>query len=157
MSAPTVPPARDPLRLPVRVEIARWSFVKRDGCGRVHYVSPVPCPFNYGAIPGTRAADGAGEDALLLGPRVRRGTVREAYVVAVVEVVDAGLRDDKWVLADEPRELRAGERLLLRTFFHAFVLGKRVLAFCTRASGPTRFERLTDARELRRAPPGVSG
>jgi inorganic pyrophosphatase len=42
------------LQLPqfdVVIEISRGSFLKRGWKGTVDFVSPSPCPFNYGAIP----------------------------------------------------------------------------------------------------------
>ena len=34
----------------VVIEIPRWSFLKRGSSGRIDFVSPLPCPFNYGAV-----------------------------------------------------------------------------------------------------------
>jgi inorganic pyrophosphatase len=37
--------------LDVVIEIPRGSFLKRGSTGRVDFVSPLPCPFNYGSVP----------------------------------------------------------------------------------------------------------
>ena len=38
----------DPLLVDVVIEIPRWSFLKRGSSGGVDFVSPFPCPYNYG-------------------------------------------------------------------------------------------------------------
>ena len=63
---------------PVRIEVPRFSFVKREADGEVDFVSPVPCPFNYGSVPGAIAPDGDAPDALVLGPRVAAGAEVDA-------------------------------------------------------------------------------
>ena len=37
--------------LEVVIEVPRGSFVKRGSSGSVDFISPLPCPFNYGAVP----------------------------------------------------------------------------------------------------------
>lgn len=37
--------------LDVIIEVPRFSFLKRGPGGHVDFVSPLPCPFNYGAVP----------------------------------------------------------------------------------------------------------
>ena len=37
--------------LEVVIEVPRGSFVKRGSSGSIDFVSPLPCPFNYGAVP----------------------------------------------------------------------------------------------------------
>lgn len=52
----------------VVVEVPKWSFVKRSQNGIIDFVSPVPCPFNYGSVPIIPAPDGIPIFLLLLGP-----------------------------------------------------------------------------------------
>ena len=58
----------------VVIEVARGGFVKRGSNGRVDFISPWPCPFNYGSVPTLLGLDGDLLDAVVLGPRLGRGT-----------------------------------------------------------------------------------
>jgi inorganic pyrophosphatase len=40
----------EPPEVEVVVEIPRGSFLKRGSTGQLDFVSPLPCPFNYGSI-----------------------------------------------------------------------------------------------------------
>ena len=42
---------QEPLQVEVCIEIPRGSFIKRGSSGELDFVSPFPCPFNYGSIP----------------------------------------------------------------------------------------------------------
>ena len=70
-------------RVLVRIEVPRLGLVKRDA-HRIEYISPVPCPFNYGSVPDTLAPDGDPFDAVVLGPRLATGTLVEVPVTGVV-------------------------------------------------------------------------
>jgi len=113
-----------PHRVRLVVEVPRGGFVKRDAKGAVDYVSPLPSPFNYGAVPDLPSSDGEGLDVVLLGRRRARGWTGEVAVRAVVRFVDGGQVDDKLVCSDRP--VRAWERWLVIGFFVAYGLGKRV-------------------------------
>ncbi|MFV2070894.1 MAG: hypothetical protein ACC645_28340, partial [Pirellulales bacterium] len=54
----------------VVIEIPKWSFLKRGTSGKVDFVSPFPCPFNYGSVPQYVGLEGDLLDALVLGPRL---------------------------------------------------------------------------------------
>ena len=99
----------------VLIEVAAWSFTKRKADGSLDYISPLPTPFNYGSVPTVMGLDGDPLDALVLGPRLPRGTNIETTVQTVALIVDAGLIDDKLICKDAP--LSSGERLSLRVFF----------------------------------------
>jgi inorganic pyrophosphatase len=114
-----------PAELDVVVELPRWSFVKRKASGAIALISPIPCPFNYGSVPGTLAADGDCEDVLLLGPRLPTGRRLRARVLARVHFVDAGRDDAKWICGEPP--LAAADELAVRLFFSAYARLKRVL------------------------------
>jgi len=135
-----VPPG--PPVVDVRIETPRGSFVKaRPGGGR-DFVSPFPCPFNYGSVPGTRAPDGEEVDALVLGPRLAAGARCRRTVLGVVAFVDAGRRDDKLVCGRGDELESARTRAAIRAFFTLYALCKRVGALLRRAPRPTRFEGL---------------
>jgi inorganic pyrophosphatase len=57
--------------LDVLIEVPRGSFVKRGSTGVVDFVSPLPCPFNYGSVPQYLGLEGDLLDAVVLGPRSR--------------------------------------------------------------------------------------
>ena len=126
----------------VLIETPKGSFLKRDSRGRIDFVSPLPCPFNYGSVEGTRAADGEPVDALVLGPRLPRGTTVVAHVLGRARFVDAGEPDDKWLCALEERELRAAERRSITRFFRVYALVKRAANARRRPGGPTAFSGL---------------
>jgi inorganic pyrophosphatase len=42
---------RDPPEVDVVIEVPRGSFLKRGSTGRVDFISPLPCPYNYGSVP----------------------------------------------------------------------------------------------------------
>jgi len=60
--------------LDVVIEIPRGSFLKRGSFGTIDFVSPLPCPFNYGAVPLYIGLEGDLLDAVVLGARLPRGT-----------------------------------------------------------------------------------
>jgi inorganic pyrophosphatase len=134
----------------VVVEAPRFSHVKRRDDGAVDFVSPLPCPFNYGSVPGTRSGDGERIDAVVLGPRLPRGSRARLRVLGVVRFVDAGADDPKWICAD--RSLRASDRLQLVAFFTVYALVKRALNRARGRSGATRFHGIELAE-----PPGAAG
>jgi inorganic pyrophosphatase len=39
------------LEVDVVIEVPRGSFIKRGSTGHVDFISPLPCPFNYGSRP----------------------------------------------------------------------------------------------------------
>jgi inorganic pyrophosphatase len=130
----------------VRVEVPRGGFVKRRADGGIDFVSPVPCPFNYGSVPGTLAPDGDAVDAVLLGPRRLPGDEARVTVVAIVHFVDAGLADPKLVCAAGAPSRR--ELLGVVAFFRFYALCKAALhrvrgipgrtAYGGLSRGPTR-------------------
>lgn len=86
----------------VRVDTPAGGLVKRRDDGSIDYVSIVPCPFNYGSVPAVISGDGDALDAVLLGPRLQRGTLREARVWGIIDFTDAGLPDPKLVCGSHP-------------------------------------------------------
>ena len=127
---------RTPAELEVLVEQPRFSFVKRRDDGSVDFVSPLPCPFNYGSVPDTRAADGDREDAIVLGPRLPKGTRLRLPVQGRVHFIDAGVYDGKWVCG---HGIRAADRRALVWFFRAYTLAKRARSWWRQSGGPTQF------------------
>jgi len=132
--------SQPPRRVQVVIDSPRFSFTKLHDDGRIDFVSPLPCPFNYGSVPDTYSGDGDRMDALVLGPRLPRGARVERSVVAIVRFVDAGLQDPKWVCSQQP--LSARDARELRAFFVAYALAKRALNALRGQGGATRYEGL---------------
>ena len=59
--------------LEVTIEIPRGSFLKRGSDGHVDFVSPLPCPYNYGSVEDYIGGEGDYLDAVVLGPRLPLG------------------------------------------------------------------------------------
>ncbi|AKJ06443.1 inorganic pyrophosphatase [Archangium gephyra] len=122
----------------VLIESPRFSVVKRRADGGVDFISPLPCPYNYGCIPGLGSGDGDPLDVVVLGPRLRRGERLRVPVVGVIAFLDAGCADPKVICSARP--LRPVDRVGLETFFRVYALFKRVLHFARGRRGvDTRF------------------
>ncbi len=133
----------------VIIEVPLGSFLKRElhEGQRIEYVSPVPCPFNYGHAPDRPGRDGDPLDAVVLGPRLALGDEVTMPVQALVRFYDAGLPDDKLVCGDRP--LTARQRLLLSGFFRTYVHARRLLNRAQGRSGETLFTGLVTREEFR--------
>lgn len=129
---PPLPPEPE-----VLIECPRFSFVKRRADGAVDFVSPVPCPYNYGSIPGLMSDDGDPLDVVVLGPRLPRGQRLRVPVVAVLGFVDSGKGDPKVVCSAGP--LSRAERAGLELFFRVYALFKRGLHLVRGNATDTRF------------------
>jgi inorganic pyrophosphatase len=108
------------------IEHPRGSFIKRRPDGSIDLISPLPCPYNYGSVPGTTGGDGDPVDVIVLGRRLRSGTRVRLPVVAEVRFIDEDARDHKLVLGDHA--LTGTEELGLVVFFRAYTLFKRLVA-----------------------------
>lgn len=126
----------------VRIEVPRGGFVKWGADGGVDFVSPLPCPFNYGSLPGPLADDGDPPDAVLLGPRLAGGRVVAARVVGRVRFLDQGQRDDKLLCVSLGRDggLSRAERLQVVAFFALYGRVKALARRLRGQPGPTCFQ-----------------
>lgn len=126
-------------RVSVRVELARGARLKRRTDGRIDFVSPLACPFVYGAVPGERSGDGDPLDAVVLGVQAGPGQLlHDLPVVGVVRFVDCGHPDDKLICSAQPFGDR--QRAQVQVFFQRYARAKRWLARLRRQPGPTAFE-----------------
>lgn len=126
-------PAIEPRIVEVVIEVPRGSFLKRGFTGSIDFVSPLPCPFNYGAIPSHLGLEGDLLDAVVLGPRLPFGTrVRIAAWGAVV-LTDRGMSDDKLVCSPTRPDADACEAVL--RFFRFYAKAKGLLNFVRRRPG----------------------
>jgi inorganic pyrophosphatase len=109
----------------VVIEIPRGSFVKRGSTGHVDFVSPLPCPFNYGSVPQYVGREGDLLDAVVLGPRLALGTRTRVPAWGAVVLTDRGMSDDKLICGREP--LSAGQRRRVLRFFRFYAKCKGLL------------------------------
>ncbi len=117
----------------VVIEIPRGSFVKRGSTGQVDFISPLPCPFNYGSVPSYVGLEGDLLDALVLGPRLPLGTQLRVKAWGAVILTDRGMTDDKLVCSDRP--VNADERRKVLRFFHFYAKCKGLLNAWRRRPG----------------------
>jgi len=112
-----------PESVDVIIDTPRFSAIKRRDDGSVEFVSPLPCPFNYGSVLDSVAADGDRIDVVVLGPRLARGARVNRPVRGVARFIDAGIEDPKWICAERP--LGAFDRMQIDAFFRLYALAKR--------------------------------
>jgi inorganic pyrophosphatase len=127
-----IAPATTP-EVDVVIEIPKGSFVKRGSMGTVDFVSPLPCPFNYGSVPNYIGLEGDLLDALVLGPRLRAGTFVRVRAWGAITLTDRGLFDDKLVCSARP--LSDGEKQRLLWFFAFYARCKGLLNVLRRRPG----------------------
>ena len=112
-------------QLDVVIEVPRWGFLKRGSTGTLDFVSPLPCPYNYGSVPGLLGLEGDLLDALVLGPRLRAGSKVSVRAFGAVGLADRGLYDDKLVCGLVPPNRL--QRLLVILFFRIYGRAKGLL------------------------------
>jgi inorganic pyrophosphatase len=111
--------------LEVVIEIPRGSFLKRGSTGQIDFVSPLPCPFNYGSVPLYLGLEGDLLDAVVLGPRLAFGSCVRMKAWGAVVLTDRGMTDDKVVCSERP--LSSGQRQKLLSFFRFYARCKGLL------------------------------
>ena len=99
----------EPPSVEVVIEVPRGSFLKRGSTGRVDFISPLPCPFNYGSVPKYLGLEGDLLDAVVLGPRLPAGTRVQAKAWGAVILTDRGMTDDKLICGNHPLHRRSNE------------------------------------------------
>ena len=114
-----------PPLLDVLIEIPRGSFLKRGSCGRIDFVSPFPCPFNYGSVPDYLGGEGDLLDAVVLGPRLPLWSRVRVPARGAVGLSERFMYDDKLICSSEPLSRWQIRRILL--FFHFYALCKGLL------------------------------
>jgi inorganic pyrophosphatase len=122
-----------PPEVEVVIEVPRGSFLKRGSTGHVDFVSPLPCPFNYGSVPGYVGLDGDLLDAVVLGPRLRAGTRLKVRSWGAVTLIDRGLADDKLICSRKPLSIVDQQRVL--RFFRFYARCKALLNWWRRRPG----------------------
>ena len=122
----------------VVIEIPRGSFLKRGSTGELDFISPLPCPFNYGSIPAFIGLEGDLLDAVVLGPRLPVGKKVKVYAWGSVGLTDRGLYDDKLICSRSPISQRKRQLILL--FFTIYAKAKSLLNMARGRKGLNRCE-----------------
>ena len=130
--------SQQPPAVEVVIEIPRGSFRKVGSTGEIDFISPIPCPFNYGSVPSHVGLEGDLLDAVVLGPRLASGTRITLPAYGAVGLSDRGMYDDKLICAEH--EPGTWKRRAIVAFFHLYALAKRALNVWRRRPGLTRCE-----------------
>ncbi len=115
------------------IEVPRGSFMKRGSTGRLDFISPLPCPFNYGSVPEFLGLEGDLLDAVVLGPRLPAGCQVRIPVWGAITLTDRGMSDDKLICSDQP--ISSADRRFLLGFFHMYAKCKALLNIYRRRPG----------------------
>lgn len=138
----------------VVIEIPRGSFLKRGSDGALDFLSPFPCPFNYGSIRQYIGGEGDFLDALVLGPRLPAGASVVVNAYGAVGLSERNMYDDKLVCAQAP--LSPAQQQFVLAFFHFYARCKGLLNRLRGQSGAARCEGWGDAHAaIARATPTV--
>jgi inorganic pyrophosphatase len=111
----------------VTIEIPRGSFLKRGSNGQIDFISPLPCPFNYGSVRDYIGGEGDLLDAVVLGPRLEAGSRVSITAYGAVGLSERFMSDDKLICASQP--LSSTQRLGVLVFFNFYAQCKGVLNF----------------------------
>lgn len=146
----------EPPWVEVVIEIPRWSFLKRGSTGRVDFVSPLPCPYNYGSVPAYIGGDHDLLDALVLGPRLPRGARVRVRARGAIGLAERGMYDDKLICSQRVMAPRQRRNALL--FFRFYARCKGLLNLCRGRPGGTACKGWQDAgAAIARARPRDAG
>ena len=115
----------EPPEVEVLIEIPRGGFRKRGSTGHVDFISPFPCPFNYGSVPQYVGLEGDLLDAVVLGRRLPLGARVRVKAWGAVILTDRGMTDDKLICSVEP--LTPNQRRRVLRFFHFYAKCKGLL------------------------------
>ncbi len=122
-------------KLMAAIEVPRGSFIKRGWNGSIDFISPIPCPFNYGSVPDYIGCEGDLLDAVVPGPRLPRGKIVSVIAQGAVGLTDRGTYDDKIICSNKP--IKVWQKHLVLIFFHIYGMSKCLLNFYRGRSGPT--------------------
>ena len=151
---------RSPPSVEVVIEIPRGSFLKRGSTGQLDFVSPFPCPYNYGSIHQYIGGEGDFLDAVVLGPRLPAGSRVQVNAYGAIGLSERFMSDDKLICALAP--IAESDRRRALRFFKFYAFCKGLLNVMRGHSGPSRCDgwgeaaaaiaRAVPIEESRRAP-----
>lgn len=127
-----------PPTVEVVIEIPRGSFLKRGSFGHIDFVSPIPCPFNYGSIHQYIGGEGDFLDAVVLGPRLPAGTRVTVNAYGAIGLSERYMYDDKLICSRLP--ITANDRRNCLWFFHIYAFCKGLLNHWRGRRGRSRCE-----------------
>ncbi|MGR8929203.1 MAG: inorganic diphosphatase [Gammaproteobacteria bacterium] len=127
----------------VVIETPRGSFLKRGSTGKLDFISPLPCPFNYGSTPAFTGLDGDFLDAVVLGSRLPWGTKISVYAWGSIGMIDGGVYEDKLICSHAPVSPRQKRLILL--FFTVYAKAKYLLNLIKGRKGHNSCEGWHDA------------
>jgi inorganic pyrophosphatase len=127
----------------VTIEIPRGSFLKRGSFGHIDFISPFPCPYNYGSVHEYIGGEGDFLDAVVLGPRLPIGTKVTVNAYGSVGLSERFMSDDKLICSAKPIS-KADRRRALR-FFRLYAFCKGLLNVLRGQAGPSRCDGWSDA------------
>jgi inorganic pyrophosphatase len=140
----------------VIIEIPRGSFLKRCSTGNLDYISPFPCPFNYGSVPAFVGLDGDFLDAVVLGPRLPSGATVNVPAWGAITMIDHGFYDDKLICSYSP--IPPWKKRLIHLFFMIYARAKILLNLIKGHKGRNSCEGWQEAESaLERATPRDHG
>ena len=141
-----------PVPIEVTIEVPRFSFIKRGSSGHIDFVSPLPCPYNYGAVASFVGREGDLLDALVLGARQPLGAKVCTQAWGAITFTDRGMSDDKLICSETPPT--PAERARVLRFFHFYARCKGLLNVWRRRPGRNACDGWCDAAEaIARATP----
>ena len=140
----------------VVIEVPRGSFLKRGSTGQVDFISPLPCPFNYGSVETHVGLEGDLLDAVVLGPRLPYGARLTIKAFGAIGMTDRSMYDDKLICAHEP--VGKWQKRFVLAFFGFYVRCKWVLNLLRGNTGRNACEGWGDAQSaIARASPRPAG
>ena len=132
-----------PPTVEVTIEIPRGSFLKRGSFGHIDFVSPFPCPYNYGSIHQYIGGEGDYLDAVVLGPRLPIGTRVRVSAWGAVGLSERFMYDDKLICSNKP--ITGADRRNALRFFKIYAFCKGLLNVTRGQRGRSRCEGWGDA------------
>ncbi len=136
-------PPNPPPSVEVVIEISRGSFLKRGSSGQVDFVSPVPCPYNYGSIHQYIGGEGDFLDAIVLGPCLAVGSKVRVNAYGAVGFSERSKYEDKLICAAKP--INSHDRRNILLFFKLYVFLKGLLNVVRGHGGRSHCEGWGDA------------
>jgi len=141
-----------PVSIEITIEVPRWSFVKRGSSGHVDFISPLPCPFNYGAAAAFIGREGDLLDAVVLGSRRALGARFWTFAWGAVTLTDRGMSDDKLICSERAPSPQERDRVL--RFFRFYARCKGLLNAWRGRAGRNACDGWCDAQDaIARATP----
>ena len=122
----------------VVIEVPRGSFLKRGSNGIIDFVSPLPCPYNYGSVPDYIGGEGDFLDAVVLGPRLPAGSRVRVRAYGAVGLSERFMYDDKLICSTKEPTLRQRRNILI--FFIIYSRCKALLNLFRGRQGRARCE-----------------